>query len=420
MSQPNFDPRLLMPPPLYPPRGHRGPLFRVPRLPGPRHWRGGRGHPHRAFPHPPHPPPPGMRGNFLHPRHFHTPKVFHQKHKEKLRNMRREMKRPVPAPRDKSSEVSVQQQTRPWNLKDAERALTFETEYNESKGKTQIKIEFPDTEVDRDNVRCLHPNINNVYFKSPPMPRYCYVQLRPDADVNKVLSDLNSKPLPEFNGKCLRATLAEVKKEELKPGDIDPYTLYIGNIPPHVNLTFFKEFFPNATRKDIGHAQKLKNTRYAFVRFSCLKDAIDGFKRMINKEFDSRSVIVRFKRFRESKNASTEVPSHSGGQGGDELDEEEFHYVPETRSQISKSSSGSSEDCPEETEEYNPEEYDMDEINPPPRPPSLALLRFLRSNDEDEDSYRDFDPKRNMTVLPDDVISVRTTDSLLDLDTPYK
>lgn len=94
--------------------------------------------------------------------------------------------------------------------------------------------------------------------------------------------------------------------------------------------------------------------------------------------------------------------------------------MPETRSQISKSSSGSSEDCPEETEEYNPEEYDMDEINPPPRPPSLALLRFLRSNDEDEDSYRDFDPKRNMTVLPDDVISVRTTDSLLDLDTPYK
>ncbi|KAL1461575.1 hypothetical protein WDU94_013458 [Cyamophila willieti] len=420
MSQgPNFDPRLLMPPPRFPPRGPRGPMFRVPRPPGPRHWRGGRGPPPRPYYHPPYPPPSGPRGHFLHPRHFHTPKVFFQKHKEKMKNQRRGEYVKKSFPSEKASEVSPpsqQSNKRQWNLLDAERALNFENEYNDSKGKTQIKIEFPDTEVDRDNVRCLHPNINNVYFKSTPLPRYCFVQLRPDADVDKVLADLNSKSLPEFNGKCLRAYVVENKQTEVvKPESIDPYTLYIGNIPPHVNTAFFKEFFPNAVRKDIGHAQKLKNTRYAFVRFNNLKDSIDGFKRMVNKEFDSRSVIVRFKRYRESKNVSCDSSQVSSVE-----DNEDFHYVPETRSTVSKTSTDSNEDFLDMEEEFNPDEYDMDELNPPPRPPSLALLRYLRSNDEQADSFSDIDTSTNLTVLPDDVISVQTTDSLLDLDTPYK
>lgn len=54
--------------------------------------------------------------------------------------------------------------------------------------------------------------------------------------------------------------------------------------------------FPTARRIDIGHAQRMKHTRYAFIRFHNVGDAIAAFKANFNKVIDGKNIIVRFRR----------------------------------------------------------------------------------------------------------------------------
>ena len=49
----------------------------------------------------------------------------------------------------------------------------------------------------------------------------------------------------------------------------------------------------------MGYAKKMKFTRYAFIRYTNVDQAIEGFRRTVNIiQFDNRSVIVRFRRLR--------------------------------------------------------------------------------------------------------------------------
>lgn len=83
---------------------------------------------------------------------------------------------------------------------------------------------------------------------------------------------------------------------QLKPEEIDPLTLFIGNLPNAVTVYTVKQMFPTARRIDIGHAQRMKYTRYAFIRFHTVNDAIASFKSNFNKVIDGKNIIVRFRR----------------------------------------------------------------------------------------------------------------------------
>lgn len=83
---------------------------------------------------------------------------------------------------------------------------------------------------------------------------------------------------------------------QLKPEEIDPQTLFIGNLPNAVTVYTVKQMFPTARRIDIGHAQRMKHTRYAFIRFHNVNDAIAAFKANFNKVIDGKNIIVRFRR----------------------------------------------------------------------------------------------------------------------------
>lgn len=83
---------------------------------------------------------------------------------------------------------------------------------------------------------------------------------------------------------------------QLKPEEIDPLTLFIGNLPNAVTVYTVKQMFPTARRIDIGHAQRMKHTRYAFIRFHNVGDAIAAFKANFNKVIDGKNIIVRFRR----------------------------------------------------------------------------------------------------------------------------
>lgn len=84
----------------------------------------------------------------------------------------------------------------------------------------------------------------------------------------------------------------------MEPDEIDPYTLYIGNLPPTITIQAMRKMFPGNIRIDIGFAQKMKYTRYAFIKYKTVDEAIDSFKKSINMAFSSRSVVVRFRRYR--------------------------------------------------------------------------------------------------------------------------
>ena len=86
------------------------------------------------------------------------------------------------------------------------------------------------------------------------------------------------------------------QEEEASPESIDPYTLYIGNLPTNVNIQTVKERFPEAARVDVGFAQRMRYTRYAFIRFNSVDDSIKAYKENHNLVLDSRSIIVRFRR----------------------------------------------------------------------------------------------------------------------------
>ncbi|GBP96553.1 Protein painting of fourth [Eumeta japonica] len=57
-----------------------------------------------------------------------------------------------------------------------------------------------------------------------------------------------------------------------------------------------QEHFPGAARIDIGFAQRMKYTRYAFIRYQNVHLAIEAYKRMFDSEIGGRTLTIRFRR----------------------------------------------------------------------------------------------------------------------------
>lgn len=96
---------------------------------------------------------------------------------------------------------------------------------------------------------------------------------------------------------------AEYKKDReedqvIRPEDIDPFTLYVGNLAQDVTKEDMVTAFPRCKRIDIGYAKKMKYTRYAFVTFRTIDDAVAAFKKTRATEMHSKSLIVRFRRLK--------------------------------------------------------------------------------------------------------------------------
>lgn len=125
--------------------------------------------------------------------------------------------------------------------------------------------------------------------------RYCFVQLKADADIDLVQSELQKV---EFGTGHLIVEKKhhQEEKSEVTADEIDPYTLYIGNLPTTVSVATVKEKFPTAQRIDIGFAQRMKFTRYAFVRYCNVEEAMDAFRNTVNLAIEARSLVVRFRR----------------------------------------------------------------------------------------------------------------------------
>ncbi|XP_053980142.1 uncharacterized protein DDB_G0284459 isoform X2 [Hylaeus volcanicus] len=186
--------------------------------------------------------------------------------------------------------------SRPWNREDAERALKIENEYNKTVKAQSLIIKFPDPDLNKDIVREFHPGIQNIHFQSPSGPRYCFIQMAESVDIDEAIRELEKIPFGVGHLKVERKSLRD--EDNPMPEEIDPYTLYIGNLPESVNVNEVKSKFPTAARVDVGYAQKMRNTRYAFIRYNSVDESISAYKQAHDLMWDTRSIIVRFRRQR--------------------------------------------------------------------------------------------------------------------------
>nr|CAD7198788.1 unnamed protein product [Timema douglasi] len=197
---------------------------------------------------------------------------------------------------NKRRPMSQSYPSRPWNKEDAERALKEESSHMKGLRNQSLIIRFPDPELSKDIVKAFHPGIDNVHFQVPSGARYCFVQLAEDVNAELAIKELEQTKFGA--GKLVVEKKYNKEEEDLTPEAIDPYTLYIGNLPTNVNVASVKEKFPTAARIDIGFAQRMKFTRYAFIRYNNVDEAIEAYRKTNNLLLDSRSIIVRFRRQR--------------------------------------------------------------------------------------------------------------------------
>ncbi|XP_018577514.1 uncharacterized protein LOC108915852 [Anoplophora glabripennis] len=186
-------------------------------------------------------------------------------------------------------------QRKDWSVMDAKRALMVEKEYNKRHRSQSLIIKFPDLELNRDIVSKFHSSIDNVHFQQPSTPRFCFVTLKESADPEVVIKELNKIT---FGHGYLTAEFKKDREDEINigPEDIDPLTLYVGNLAQEVTKDDMVNTYPKQKRIDIGYAKKMKYTRYAFVSFKNVDDSIEAFQKTHATQMYSKSLIVRFRR----------------------------------------------------------------------------------------------------------------------------
>ncbi|XP_044730039.1 uncharacterized protein LOC123293326 isoform X2 [Chrysoperla carnea] len=200
--------------------------------------------------------------------------------------------RPSPPIRKKQRKKTIAQNvpSREIKIEDAEAALKCEMEHTYTT--KQLMIRFPDPPIDRDTVLKFNPNIKKVHFQQPSTPRYCFIQLDEDADTEKVIQELREV---KFGLGNLRVELKHDATRRAKAEDIDPYVLFVGNISQHTPAETIKTLF-HPGRVDIGPSQKIKNSRYALVKFNTAQEAIEVFKKTQGIMVGDHSLNVRFRR----------------------------------------------------------------------------------------------------------------------------
>lgn len=115
------------------------------------------------------------------------------------------------------------------------------------------------------------------------------------ADTDAVIKELSKQ---KFGDGYITAEYKKDREDDqnVGPEDIDPTTLYVGNLAQEITKEDMVKTFPKVRRIDIGYAKKMKYTRYAFVSFSTVADAVEAFKKTHSTQLYSKSLIVRFRR----------------------------------------------------------------------------------------------------------------------------
>ncbi|CAH2004241.1 unnamed protein product [Acanthoscelides obtectus] len=195
----------------------------------------------------------------------------------------------------KKSLAQILPQRRGWSMEDAKKAIEIERECNRKARRFSLFIKFPDAELNREIVSSFHSAIESVHFQQPSTPRFCFVNISSSADPEAVRQELNKV---QFGGGYLTAEFKKDREEDVNvsPENMDPTTLYVGNLAQEVTKDDMLRMYPKNKRIDIGYAKRIKFTRYAFVVFNTAADAMEAYKKTHDRQMYNKSLIVRFRR----------------------------------------------------------------------------------------------------------------------------
>lgn len=134
--------------------------------------------------------------------------------------------------------------------------------------------------------------------------------LQSNADPKQIIEDLNKY---KWGDGYLSVEVKRDREEEqnITALDIDPLSLYVGNLSQEITIDSLLAIYPKSKRIDIGYAKKMKYTRYAFVGFKTAQDALEAFTSTHNTQLHNKSLIVRFRRV----NGTIGLPGESKVQG---------------------------------------------------------------------------------------------------------
>ncbi|XP_063706204.1 3-phosphoinositide-dependent protein kinase B [Culicoides brevitarsis] len=183
-----------------------------------------------------------------------------------------------------------------WTREDAVKAIEMENAFNQSQS-NQYVLRFPDPFIDKSIIQAYSSAIVDVRVQQPITPRFVYVQLQPETDAEKLKQDLAKI---QFGNGFLKLEKRNVpQNEHLKPEDIDPFTIFMGNIHPSTSIQSVKQSVEKAYRVDVGFAKKHKFGRYAFAKFRSAADARNAFSTLRNAVGrGGMDLVVRFRRLR--------------------------------------------------------------------------------------------------------------------------
>lgn len=185
----------------------------------------------------------------------------------------------------------------------------MEEQYYAKYNAKELIIKFPDPVLSEKIVKGFSNSITSVTFPFPIVPRECIVKLSDDTNVEKAIKEINRV---RFGGGKLQAKkkLSDEQKLKIAPEEIDPLTIYYGNIP-HSKIFELKSILKNV---DVQVGQnKRKPKSYAFATFRTFEEAVQGFNKSTKKFPPSQFITIRFKRNKTTKqtddSSSQESPS---------------------------------------------------------------------------------------------------------------
>ncbi|ODN03588.1 Protein painting of fourth [Orchesella cincta] len=223
--------------------------------------------------------------------------------------------------RKKNRKASNKNQMQRFNKKISEkirtpqscaRALKAEQELTSTQGRI-LKITLPDPVVTHDSAKGWSNAIETVLFARPVEPRSFTVVLQAGANVKKEIEKLSKVAVG--NGKLTvkehnPAELGHTGGHNKDPADlIDPYTLYVTNLPESINKPELEELFKGATvTSPRKHNPKMgTSSKFAFVAFETAEAALTAFKENFNKKVDGKSIIMRFRRLSPAEQKQSQV-----------------------------------------------------------------------------------------------------------------
>lgn len=281
-----------------------------------------------------------------------------------------------------------------WVEEDAIRALNLENEFSKLQRMPMLILKFPDPELNKEIVKRYSNMIDNVHFQQPSTARYCFVQLKNEADIDVVREEL--RQITFGTGKLQvekKNTYSIDRKHDVTPEEIDPYTLYIGNLPTNVSVGAVKLKFPTACRIDIGYAQRMKYTRYAFIRYQSIEDSLAAFRQTYNLVLESRSLIVRFRRQKGTVGLPGETrprgPGYSGKHptlsditGDDTEMDPDYGDIDSKRNLLLTTKDMDSPSCSSTLDDFTMDVFKMESFEDDPS--------HIQVKDEPQDDYDDY------------------------------